>query len=971
MSVIKEFNYSNNSQRKWLYYNIFLSFSIVSYIFAESILSLKEYFFYINISQIILISIIVSAFIGSILGRLLFTFFKNSRMLFVLVDSFFIASSLLFLLRGYVFSELKEPLFSLYQANPLYLTIAIGFIFFWFGIKINYFLKLSSGHFIDEKLALKKNIVSILLGLTLGLILKLFSHWGIYTNIVFAILIIPSVLLIKLKFNPNSLLAKQFVDENYTEKEKIHKRNDLMFTYLNFSFIIIYIYLSYEIISKYYGNIQELTIIYPAIISLFLFLGIMIGTAVKKAFWHIYSEMLFPLFVIGFVLFLSIFHSYFKFQYAMFFLIPVILLFGFSLQHTIQNIIDHFNQKERFNILFFSIFILPAPLIIGMSSITFTFLIFFVFLYILTFANLLIPGIHLVSRKIDGYKKILFFVVALTFIPSIFFIHIFFEIPLQNKLFKTNIKNFYELTNINYNANIIKQKATIYLKDQVIFKASDSIIKNLKQSIVPLSLYINKNETSSNILFIDGNQRFYRNPFFILYENFSVLDILTDEIIDNQKLPISGNQNYIPERDELLQYLRLSKKNYNIIMDIPNLLDQKKNVFRYSKSYYAIIKNKLSQDGIFVQLYNILEVDKSIFKKSLKNLKDSFKERKVFLFSNTMIILNSNNSDVLNLNHKKINNLKLFINNNDKISNLFYNEYQLLSHQVDMNLENISFSDDFFSNYFVTNNVFTKNLDTKNPFTKNTIRKISKDDKILTLLKRIEKSQSDEKYIDETEYLFEVNKYSGYRPKLKNYLSKILEHKKDFYLKKAIHLEQEKKWKRAKKLYKAILTIDKKNFEANYRLGILSLSLQEMDNAYRYLQYALKLKTNDTKVLFQLGILSLTNDENEKAIKSFEKIISKKKYSSELYLYLGIANERLKKLEISKNYYNKALLLDQNDINITDSIERIEKKIEYKKNIWKSKDRKNQLDEEIDEAIPLPINKSAYKIRLENEKPNK
>ena len=100
-------------------------------------------------------------------------------------------------------------------------------------------------------------------------------------------------------------------------------------------------------------------------------------------------------------------------------------------------------------------------------------------------------------------------------------------------------------------------------------------------------------------------------------------------------------------------------------------------------------------------------------------------------------------------------------------------------------------------------------------------------------------------------------------------------------------------------------------------------------------------------------------------IKSPEKyLVEERENSPEVFLYLGLANEKLGKLPLALSYYEKAQVKDPNDLTIQSRIEMIKKKLETEKNKWKITSPKNELEEEQDEEIPLPINKSAYDIRL-------
>ena len=69
----------------------------------------------------------------------------------------------------------------------------------------------------------------------------------------------------------------------------------------------------------------------------------------------------------------------------------------------------------------------------------------------------------------------------------------------------------------------------------------------------------------------------------------------------------------------------------------------------------------------------------------------------------------------------------------------------------------------------------------------------------------------------------------------------------------ATHIDR--RWDEAGTFYRAIIQINPDNFEANYRLGMLSITVQNLDDAFKYLQRAMVLKRDDTKVLYQMGVL--------------------------------------------------------------------------------------------------------------------
>ena len=127
------------------------------------------------------------------------------------------------------------------------------------------------------------------------------------------------------------------------------------------------------------------------------------------------------------------------------------------------------------------------------------------------------------------------------------------------------------------------------MNKEPVFILSDSIVRNMKKSLVPLALYKPEGR-KGNILFIDGNQKFFHNPIIGYFKDATCLDVLPEEGVDFNKLPLSTKRTYIPENDFLLFYINKLKNKFFIVVDIPNILDQNRNYFRFTGEYYRKIK---------------------------------------------------------------------------------------------------------------------------------------------------------------------------------------------------------------------------------------------------------------------------------------------------------------------------------------------------------------------------------------------
>lgn len=754
-------------------------------------------------------------------------------------------------------------------------------------------------------------------------------------------------------------------------------------------------YCIYLEIIREYNTLLNTRISYFSIFLIILIAGFFAGKFIKPLRNHGFLVLLYPpLFLTPFFI---LYHLTKKLPlpYNILLFVPYILLAGIVLSFNFQKIILQHPAKIRFNILEYSTLIIPAPILIALSFIPFTMFWFYTLLYILCIISMILPGYYIIQKNHALYKKGLFFVYLVSFISLVLMINMLFPIKMNRELFISNTANFSKLQDINYNAPYIKGTATITYKGKPIFTAQDSIIRNLKRALAPVALYLPEQDTS-RALFIDGNQSFFRNPGIGYFKNALCLDPLSERNIDYNTLPISGRQTYIPDRGTLLYNLRKNSNAYSAIVDFPNLTDQVRNHFRFSREYYMLLKSRLTPDGIMIQVFNIPGCSSETLKMASDNLATLFNQHSIYLFSNILVILSSDNEDAFAITRDRYTSLGQFIKVQKENQVLFFDEQHALSHllftdikdleqyigknQTPSNLFDRDKSSvftpeaDFIDNYLNKDDRFISLLPAREAdswLVDNTRRRYEYNKKILSLLKLTEFYESLENHEKETEYLFELKNIMDYHIALKEYLVEVLAYKEKSFFDAAVKFEDEKKWEKAIQLYKSILSINKDNFDANYRMGILSLILQDIDSAYNYLQNAMKLKRNDPKVLYQMGVLEFTRGNISEAVNYFNHALNEKEISASIYLYLGLCHEELNDLDEAERYYTKALLEDPNDTNIQSRINNIKRKKDEENKKWQNIERKNQNEEEQDVDIPIPINRSAYDIRLEDEKKDK
>jgi len=1000
MSHFKQFSYPDISRRWMILTALFLTFFCSAILFSDSVLILNQYFPYSPTVKKVLFIILLSFLSGNIIGKIIYTSVKQFKIINLTAALFLALIIFFYFFKVPVLGE-NYSHFNLYIRSRYLSLLIIVVPAFLSGVINCYLLKISAGDFIDEKNLLSQYIITIFSGIAFGIIIPL------VTNILFpeikflscvyvflSILVIMLMIFINIPFTPESLIAQHYPDDDHIDQETQIHRDDLFYTYMNFSYITIYLFLGLISFNKFFGNIYYNNFIYISVILISMVFGIIFGCfgGIKKfSSWHVYSEMLYPIFFLSYLFFLYNYENKLHPVAGFLFLLIPSLVFGFSLRQTIANITLNYNHEKRFNIINFSLFILPIPIIVAASLVKFTNLSFFLILYALTILNIIVPGLYLFNSSLSSGRKLFYFFFSLIFVPSIIFMHLYYKIPLNSRSFVDNITNFELLRNTNFNLPYISERGEIKNSGSTIFYLSDSSIRNLKRAAAATTLFCDEN---SRLLIIDSNQKFFRNPLFGFYSNAVIIDDVPSEYISNNKLPVSGRELYVAREKEILNFLLESKDQYFSIIDSPNILDQNFHSFRFSRNFYALAKNKLTKDGLYISIVDLQLSNYDLISASLKTRSEIYKYHLVFIFSNTALIISSDSSENLKVNHAAIDRIKKIIENNSIYGLIFYDETQPFNNIIfnDLNIFQQFLVSPKKTNPYIYSAVEIKNLpeqltefyfsykndwlnsifsqDKQNfNFISSFQSELSRNSSILELFKKAEFAESTNAYDQETDLLFQLKKYSSYNNDLKKYLQPVMEYKENYYYSEALRLEKEKKWDDAAILYRAILTMNSNNFDANYRFGLLYITLQDLTNAFKYLDTALKLNKNHPQVLYQMGILLFSSDKFKDSIDYLEKAKELGINTATLYLYLGISYEKLKFLDKAKENLEKAVILDPGDAKLKTLIDQLNRKIIIESDQRIIDEKRNMSDDEQDEEIKIPVNKKAINARLkDNEK---
>jgi hypothetical protein len=521
-------------------------------------------------------------FAGNIAGKVVYPRREKFRVIYLTAELAFLSFCVICLLRNLLEPSGNEALLRLFFLWKYSVPMLLFFMSFFFGLKMNYSIRVSCGDFIDKKQGIERFVGFIFFGSALGIaiagVFESFELPGVYL-VFLPLLVVPSSFMINLPYDAPSLVTRDDEEDRDSAAEREGMSGPAFITYINFLSVVVYSFLGSAAIERYFGNMIYVMHIFLVTLFLFILIGYGLGKLVPPKGLHSYGQALLPA---TFLLFLALLFGLGE-RVGM---IPGILLFspvsilmGVLIHHTVRMVVKNYDGVRRSTLIEFSVIMVPIPVVVALGFVTFTNALYIAVAGVVMAINLVVPAIYIAGKKIRGYKKILYFVFALFFLPIYLVVIIYNKIPFNSEVFITMTKRFDDLLNVNYNAKYIKARSTVIMKGHPVFNLTDSIIRNFKRALVPIALY---HPDNAKILFIDGNQRFFRNPVIGYFEKSSCLDPLSDRNVDFKKLPYSGTQSYVPDNGPVILYLDNSQTRYRTIVDLPNLIDQRDNSFWFS-----------------------------------------------------------------------------------------------------------------------------------------------------------------------------------------------------------------------------------------------------------------------------------------------------------------------------------------------------------------------------------------------------
>ncbi|HNX60670.1 MAG TPA: tetratricopeptide repeat protein, partial [Spirochaetota bacterium] len=359
------------------------------------------------------------------------------------------------------------------------------------------------------------------------------------------------------------------------------------------------------------------------------------------------------------------------------------------------------------------------------------------------------------------------------------------------------------------------------------------------------------------------------------------------------------------------------------------------------------------------------------------------------LFGETLVIFASD-SDSLALSSESVARIKDLCSRDPSLQTVFFSEIQPLTHfvkkgfpliekdipvrsslyyllnkPVKLKFSSLDMFNDYKTNHLASLDLFAEN----DPYRANIERELKANEKIFTVLKIAESASNKRDIETETSCLLDLRKMGEYNPSLRQYALSFLSFREKTFFNTALALENDKLWDDAGKIYRSILLINPSSYDANYRMSVISLTQQKINDASSYLQTAMRLQPENPNVMHQMGVILFTIGKYNDALTYLQKAIALKKYDSPTYFYIGLCYEELNRLSEAAEYYNQALLKDPMNQDNISAIERIKSKLEKQNTQWQLPELKNQNEVEHGEDFPLPINKSAIDVRLKDDNP--
>lgn len=334
MSFLREFHYSSISQRKIISANNFITFVLIGLLFAYISLMLKYYFFYYPVIKVVTIFGFGGIFSGNILGRFLYSRKENFKPVYVTSELVVAILTIFYMICIFLKPAGFGPVIILFFLFKYAIPAMIFITSLFIGIKINYSIRVSCGDFIDKKRGMERFLVLTLSGLATGVTSAGLLYSFDIPLLVFMplpILLVILGLIVNLPYDPAPLYTRDDEEDRSQGGAADEGRgtNHIVFSYLNFVYLIVYSYLGYACVSKYYGDLIYVKLIFMVTIFIVMLAGYGAGRYIKILYTHIYGESFLPVAFLSFLIMLMSFNQVLHFFPAILFFHPRLFFWAY------------------------------------------------------------------------------------------------------------------------------------------------------------------------------------------------------------------------------------------------------------------------------------------------------------------------------------------------------------------------------------------------------------------------------------------------------------------------------------------------------------------------------------------------------------------------------------------------------------------------------------------------------------------
>jgi tetratricopeptide (TPR) repeat protein len=976
MTQIRQYDYSNTAQRSIFTIIAFLFSVIAGALFSIDIRVTNELLPYNSGFVFAGLCFFFLHMLGFLAGKFLFRSFAFPRTLFIFSGTMLCGLSGFLLLKAGVAETGSSQIAGIIVFNtfkPAGLLVLIPFL--W-GFLNSFILKVTCGIFFDEKRGGAGFILALASGFAAGYSVSRFVpgkpfDWAVSAAAAAAVFM---MIFVRAKYSPKPFLAQNIGDTvQPDEEESARLREDLFFTYLNFSSIILYLFIAGNVLPSFYGDTYGSRDIFFILIFPSAILGFCIPYFIRTKWFHFfYIEMAYPFLFGGWFLTVFTLHEQISLLTASFLFAPAAVVFGASFHFSIKSVLAIRDQTSSSDVIGFSLFVLPVPILVALGFVPMTWTVFLVIFYLSTILNIGVPVIFNAQRRLSEFRRIVYFAFVVISVFLFVFVHLYFKIPFSNTRMAKKSSGIENVLAIGFTSDYTPKSADAFFNGLPAFHSSNQTIRSLNQTVSIVSLFADyKND---RVLFIDGNHSFFANTAESCFKNALRIDYVPKLYSGYQRVSVSSRREIATEDENILRGLRSANGVYSVIVDMPNLYDPGELRFRFSPEYLSIMKSRLSGKKIYAVVINSNRGNKTVLGKIRDSFAKEFPFVTVFRFGEYVMIIGSENSGSLLVNEGSVKGLKDLLGEDQKLATLFASENQCFSNIV-FSGRAADLKDDVLivrkanslpAEYLKINNA---GLGIVSPasFKAQIQSYLSSNDRILTLLKQIEENGIAGDFETETKNYLELKKTGEYNPALRQYSLYHIGIRESVFRDTAVSYEKEKMWEDASKIYKAILVLNPNDFDVNYRMSVISLTLQDIQGSSDYLKKAMSLQPNNPNVMHQMGVILFSTGKYSEAIEYLMKAIALQKSDSSTYYYLGICYEELGRFPEAQQNYDSAIQKDPSNPDIIAAAGRLKQKMKKQSEQWQAPEQKNQNELEKGENFPLPINKSAIDVRLKDD----